>query len=139
MALKQEITSVTGATTTYHRISDAIIYYTQRKAHIIVQSYIDEAKRDEEKKNAQPDKQRAELMAELQPLVEKPTDDNEDKRNELSQKLNKMELQSPKDLTPRNISDEHYDIDLPDGVDFTLEYAYQWLKENVYTEAEDLL
>lgn len=49
MALEQTITSISGATTEYHRISSAMIDYTARKAFIVVESYIGAAKRAEEK------------------------------------------------------------------------------------------
>lgn len=137
MALKQQITGVTGVTAEYHRISSAMIDYTQRKAYITVVSYLDTTKRDEEKTNAEPGAQRDILMKELNELVANPTDENEARRIELSEQVNALPGQTPEDVAPRNITEDHYDIELPQGTDFTLEFAYGWLKENVYKEAED--
>lgn len=137
MAIKQAITSVSGATTEYHRISQAMLDYNQRKAYITVLSYLGAAKRNEEKENAQPSLQRDIIMKELDELVANPTEENEARRIELSEQVNALPLQTPDDVAPRNIFEKHYEIDLPTDTDFNLEFAYGWLKENIYTSSED--
>lgn len=137
MAIKQEITSISGATAEYHRISEAHIDYTKRKANITVLSYLDSDKRDEEKTQASQDSERETIMKELDELVANPTEENKERRIELSNQINALQYQNPEELAPRNIFAEQYQIDLPADTDFTLEFAYGWLKENIYQEAED--
>lgn len=143
MAIKQEITSVSGVKTEYHRISSATIDYTNRKAYIVVQSYLGSEKRDEEKERALKDAKKAEIEKELHELLIKYTTpeadppEEEARRNELSKQLNDMPLLTPDDVAPRNIFETQYEIELPADTDFDLEFAYNWLKENVYKEAED--
>lgn len=70
---------------------------------------------------------------------DKETDTTELKarREELSDQLNAMPALKPEDTAPRNIFQERYEIDLPADTDFSLDFAYGWLKENVYKEAWD--
>lgn len=95
MAIKQQITSVSGVKTEYHRIAKAELDFTTHTATITVFSYLNAAKRDEEKEHEQ------------------------------------MPYESRYILKT-----EHY-ITLPDDTDFDLEFAYGWLKENIYTSSED--
>lgn len=143
MALKQQITSVSGATTEYHRISEATIDYTNRKAYITVLSYLEAEKRDEEKERALQDAKKAEIEKELYELVARYTTPEADppeekaRRNELSKQLNDIPLLTPDDVAPRNLFTEQHTLEIPEDTEFSLEFAYNWLKENVYTEAED--
>lgn len=137
MALKQNITSVSGATTEYHRISGAVIDFTARKANITVLSYVDAGKREEEKNQTSKDNDRQAIMDELNTLVANPTEDNEARRNELSEELNALEIPTPEDVAPRSLLESNYTIEMATGSDFTLELAYSWLKANIYTDAED--
>lgn len=137
MAIKQEITSVSGVKTEYHRISSATIDYTNRKAYIVVQSYLEAEKRNEEKAQVNDTAERDALMKELDELVANPTDENEARRIELSEQINALPQRTPDDVAPRNIFELQYEIDLPDDMEFSLEFAYGWLKDNVYKESED--
>lgn len=142
MAINQQITTLSGVTVEYHRISEAMIDYTNRKATIVVLSYLGSAKRDEEKVQATDTAERDAIMKELDELVmayDEKTDTPELKarRVELSNQINAMPQLTPDDVAPRNIFMERHEIDLPDGVDFTLKFAYGWLKENIYKEATD--
>lgn len=137
MALKQQITSVSGASTEYHRISEAAIDYTNRKARITVCSYLEAEKRDEEKTQASSDTERKALLDELNELLANPTDENEARRVELSNQINALPERTPDDVAPRNLFTERYELDIPANTEFSLEFAYSWLKENVYTAAED--
>lgn len=143
MAIKQSITSVSGVKAEYHRIAEAYIDYTGRKATIKVLSYLGAAKRDEEKERAVKDAEKAEIEKELNELVARYKSPEEDspeekaRREELSKQLNDMPQLTPDDVAPRNIFEEHYEIDLPADTEFTLEFAYGWLKENIYKEAKD--
>lgn len=143
MAIKQQITSVSGVKTEYHRISEALINYTERKATIVVLSYLEAEKRDEEKERALQDAKKAEIDKELTELLAKYTSPETDppeeaaRRKELSDQLNAMPLLTPDDVAPRNIFREQYEIELPADTDFNLEFAYGWLKDNVYKNAKD--
>lgn len=137
MAIKQAITSITGSTTEYHRISEVTIDYQTRKVAMKVLSYLDSTKRDEEKGSASQNFQRDTIMKELEALVINPTPENEARRIELSNQINAMPLQTVEDAAPRNISSDIHEFDLPQDTDFTLEYAYNWLKQNIYTSSED--
>lgn len=136
MALKQQITNIAGATTDYHRISEVHVDYTKRIANIIVLSYIGIAKRNEEKVQTSLSNQRDKITEELKELVVNPTAENEARRNELSAQLASL-LQTLEDVAPRNILRASYEITLPADTNFSLELAYNWLKNNIYTEAED--
>lgn len=137
MAIKQQITNVSGVKTEYHRISSAMIDYTLRKAYITVLSYIGSAKRDEEKAQTNDGVERDTLMRELDELVANPTEENEARRIELTNEVNALYERTPEDVAPRNVSEERYEIDLLADTDFSLEFAYNWLKENIYTSPED--
>lgn len=142
MAIKQEITSVSGVKTEYHRISEAYLNYTQRRATIIVLSYLEAEKRDEEKAQASIDEELKTKNAELEELVkayDKPTDTPElyDRRVKLSNEVTALQNRTPEDVAPRNIFNEQYTLDLPTDAEFTLEFAYNWLKNNIYKNSED--
>lgn len=142
MALKQQITTITGATVEYHRVSAATIDYTNRKVYIIVQSYLDSNKRDEEKEHAANELKRKQIEDELNKLLaaytspEEDTPEEEARRVELGEQLNALEF-TPDDVAPRHIFEEPYEIELPADTDFNLEVAYRWLRENIYTSSED--
>lgn len=142
MAIKQSITNLSGATAEYHRISEAHVNYTKREVMIVVLSYISSDKRDEEKTQSSNTIDRKAITEELDGLLaiyNEETDTKElyDRRVELSNQLNAIPLQAPEDVAPRNIFSSDYTIELPANTDFTLEFAYSWLKENIYQESED--
>lgn len=137
MAIKQKITNITGVTTEYHRIGSAAVDYTMRQASIVVLSYLGASKRNEEKAQASKNNNRIILQSELNELVQNPTKDNEARRIELPSQINDLPLQTPEDVEPRNILRSKYELYLPIDTDFTLEFAYGWLKDNVFLEGED--
>lgn len=137
MAIKQQVTSVSGATTEYHRISHLMADFTERKAEVVVASYLNETKRDEEKSKSVEQDNKAVLMEELDELVTNATEENEARRIELTNQINSLPEYTPDDVAPRNISVERHEITWPAGTDFNLEYVYNWLKENVYTSSQD--
>ena len=53
MALQQEIINENGTTTLYHRIAKAELDYTEKKARLIIESYVSAAIREKEKKNVE--------------------------------------------------------------------------------------
>ncbi len=136
MALKQNITNTSGATTEYHRISGAVGDLTAGRAYIIVLSYLNSSKRDEEKTQAANDIKRMELKSELEKLNSNPTSDNKSKRDELEKQLEALNADH-NDGKPRNMLKSTYEFSLPENGNFSLELAYNWLKENVYTNSED--
>lgn len=138
MALQKQITTISGAVTEYYRISEAMINYTHHKAYITVLAYLDSGKRNEEKAQATRTADRATLMAELDQMVANPTDENEARRIELSNQINALPEQTPSDVEPRNMFASQYEIDIPADTDFSLAFAYGWLKENIYVDATDV-
>lgn len=137
MAIKQEIVALSGATAEYHRISEVHVDYTKREATISVLSYLGESKRDEEKQQTLKSAERQALMDELDKLVVEPTEDNEARRIELSEQINAMSSPTPESVEPRNMFMATYTIKLPNDADFTLAFAYGWLKEHIYVDGED--
>lgn len=140
MAIKQSITNLSGTKTEYHRISYANIDYTERRAIITVSSYINASKRGEEKSNVERQKNLLALQDELNALVEEPTESNKDRRVELTNAINEMLETAPiteEDLASREVQSKLYTIFLPANTDFNLEFAYNWLKENIYPNAQD--
>lgn len=135
MALKQKITNKSGAITEYHRISSATGDLTSRRAYITVLSYLNSGKRDEEKLQAAKSIEQTEMRNELDNLNLNPTQDNESERTELEDQLSALATEI--DGNPRNILQAHYEFSLPKDSTFSLELAYNWLKENIYTDSED--
>lgn len=143
MALQQQITSLSGVKTDYHRVSEAMVNYTDRKAYITVLSYLEVGKREEEKAQSNKDEELKNKEAELTELVEaydEQTDTPELKarRIELTNEVNALYERTPDDVAPRNIFKEQYELELPADTDFNLEFAYGWLKDNVFTDATDV-
>lgn len=136
MALKQNITNTSGAITEYHRISNAVGDLTAGRAYIVVLSYLNSSKRDEEKTQTAKDIQRMELRSGLEKLNSNLTPDNEAKRDELEKQLEALNSDQ-NDGRPRSMFKSTYEFSLPENGNFSLELAYNWLKENVYTNSED--
>lgn len=103
MAIKQKITSVSGVEAEYHRISEATIDYTQRKAYTTVVSYLGAAKRDEEKAQFNKDEELKIKETELNQLVasynkETDTPELEARRIELTNEVNALHERTPDDV-----------------------------------------
>ena len=108
---KKIINEVNGVSTEYHRISDVSFDLKNKKLAIVFSSYLDESKRDKEKKALENNKKLDALYEELDRLVKNPTPDNELERRNLSAQINDMNY----DNTPAtNVSEEVIEITLTD-------------------------
>jgi predicted transcriptional regulator len=134
MALSQTITNEQGAKTTYHRVAKAELDFNKKSAEITIYSYATQALRKAEKEEAETQAQRDELMNELNELVADPTDENEDRRKELTEQINKIPVVN--EPTPRHLVETTHTIELTSD-DFTLKDVYVWLKDSIYTDAKD--
>lgn len=137
MAIKLNTTHISGAKADYHRISEAAIDFNTSEAQIVVLSYMETSKRNEEKDLKKYIKEQEALREQLDELMKDATPENEEERIELSQKINDSPEVSPESTGPRNIFKTVYTIQLPEGQDFSLAFAYNWLKENIYPGAKD--
>lgn len=134
MALQQSITNEKGATTTYHRIVKAKLDFTIKEATLIVFSYATESLRQAEKEDSSKLVDRDKLVERLDELVSNPTEENEQERIELSDKLNSSAPTA--ESASLHLLETEYILPLND--DFSIKDAYKWLKENVFVEATDV-
>lgn len=137
MAIKTITTHISGVKAEYHRISQATIDFNTQTAQIVVLSYLETSKRVEEKDLKKYMAEKDALSAQLDELMKNATEENKEEREELSQKINDYPVPSPEDTQPRNIFKTVYEVEIPEGRDFSLNFAYGWLKENVYPGAKD--
>ncbi len=135
MALQQSITNEKGATTTYHRIVKAKLDFTTKEATLTVFSYATESLRQAEKEDSSKLVDRDKLVERLDELVSNPTEENEQERIELSDKLNS--LAPTAESASLHLLETEYILPLLNG-DFSIKDAYKWLKENVFIEAMDV-
>ena len=134
MALSQTITNEKGAKTTYHRVAKAELDFNKQEAEITIYSYATQTLRKAEKDEAATKVKRDTIMAELDALVANPTDDNKDRRIELSNQVN--ELPVVNEVTERHLVETKHKIQLTSD-NFTLKDVYIWLKNSVYIGAID--
>lgn len=136
MALQQEIINENGTTTLYHRIAKAELDYTEKKARLIVESYVSAAIREKEKKNVEIHDLVSKYNQELNQLIANPTEENEARRIELTDYINEHS-EGNSDIKPLNITETVFELDIPeDG--FTLKYAYSQLKLSGFVGSQDV-
>lgn len=137
MALQQEIINENGTTTLYHRIAKAELNYTEKKAKVFVESYVSEAIRQKEKDSVAAHNLISQYNEELNDLVAEPTEENEARRIELTEYINEHSADNG-ELKPLNLTETAYELDIPEN-GFTLEYAYNKLKESAFVGSQDVL
>lgn len=133
MALKQVITNEKGAKTTYHRIAKVELDINEKIAKIVVYSYAADSLRKCEKEDFMLKQEYEKLTDELNDLVANPTEENEARRVELSEKINK--LNPVTEVTDRHLVEATHEM--PISNEFSMKEAYFWLKNNVYSDSID--
>lgn len=134
MALQQSVTNEKGATTTYHRIVKANLDFATREATLTVFSYVAESLRQAEKNDLTRMIEYNESVARLDELVANPTEENEQERIELSEQINS--LVPTTEVANLHLNEAEYKLPLDES--FSIQGAYSWLKENVFTDATDV-
>ena len=134
MALRQSITNEKGATTTYHRIVKAKLDFTTKEATLTVFSYATESLRQAEKEDSSKLVDRDKLVERLDELISNPTEENEQERIELSEQINS--LVPTTEVANLHLNEAEYKLPLDES--FSIQDAYSWLKENVFTDATDV-
>lgn len=150
MALQQTFSDpITGSVSSYHKISTVTVEYDTKTAKVTVLSYYDEEKREEEKEtskaiaeNEARQARKDQLLARLNELLGVPNDENENERKDISAQLQEINDEEDAATYPKMLSrfmySTVYAIQMNTADDYTLKYAYDWLKTNVYTEAKDV-
>lgn len=150
MALQQSYSDpITGAVSNYHRIGAANVDYETKIAQITVLSYFSEDKREEEKSenkiidsNLDRERRKQQLLNRINELLANPTDDNLKEREDVSAQLQAINEEEDTATYPDNIArymySTQYTIQMGSSDDYTLKYAYEWLKTNVYKDAKDV-
>lgn len=134
MALQQPITNEKGATTTYHRIVKANLDFTTKEAVLTIFSYVAESLRQAEKDDLAKMAEYNEAVTRLDKLVANPTEENEQERVELSEQINS--LIPATEVASLHLNEVEYKLPLDES--FSIQNAYSWLKENVFTDATDV-
>ena len=134
MALQQTITNEKGATTTYHRIVKANLYFNAKTASLIVFSYATESLRQVEKDDLISASAYNDAVKKLDELIANPTEENEQERIRLTKQINSST--PPLGTASLHLTETEYS--LPLNEDFSIKDAYKWLKDNIYTDAVDV-
>lgn len=150
MALQQTYSDpITGSVSNYHRISAVSLDYQTKTAQVTVLSYYNEDKRDEEKEesdviatNAAREARKQQLLTRINQLLANPTDDNEEERKDISAQLAVINEEEDAATYPtfvaRFMYSTNFTIQMNTSDDYTLKYAYEWLKTNVFKESKDV-
>ena len=75
-----------------------------------------------------------ESVTRLDELVANPTEENEQERMELSEQINS--LIPVTEIASLHLSEAEYKLPLDES--FSIQNAYSWLKENIFTDATDV-
>lgn len=134
MALQQSITNEKGATTTYHRIVKANLDFATKEATLTIFSYVAESLRQAEKNDLAKMVEYNKSVAHLDELVSDPTEENEQERIKLSEQINS--LNPVTEIASLHLNESEYKLPLDES--FSIQNAYSWLKENVFTDAADV-
>lgn len=140
MALKQEINNIAGVPTEYHRVSNVEINYDTKNAIITVSSYINIDKRDEEKEYHTALEKFSQLSTELGEIFSKKelTDEDQTRIDQID-KESEVVTNTINNLSePRYASQKNYTFSIEPEDDFSLEVAYNWLKNNIFQDSEDV-